>query len=123
MQSVYHVQRLFHAPCPKHEFHASVQVFKTGVDEWLKLCQYFALLAHQYCPDVQSPAGNKKKSKGKCPGKGKSDKAKQDQPAVEQILGLRLGDSAKRGTKGVSLVLLCRPKTCLTLKPDMARRK
>ena len=124
MQSVYDGQRLFCSSRLKLGFLASVQVFKTGVDEWLKLCQNFSLLARQYCLDAQSPAGDKKKSKGKCPKKGgKSDQARQDQPAVEQILGLRLGDSAKRGTKGVSFVLLRRPQTCLALKPDMARRK
>ena len=110
------------ALAPEHQSLASVQVFKTGVDEWLKLCQYFALLAHQYCPDVQSPTGNKKKSKGKCQRKGgRSNKAEQDLPAVEQILGLQLGDSAERGKSGLTFVLLYRPMTWLTLKPDVVR--
>ena len=98
-----------------------MQVFKSGVDEWLKLCQYFALLADQYCQDIPYPAGNKKKSKGKLPKKGgKSDKAKRDLPAVEEILELRLGDSAERGKTGVAFVLLCTPATWPILKPDVA---
>ena len=106
--------------CPRRHSLASAQVFKTGVDEWLRLCQYFALLAYQYCPDVQSP---QKKSKGKCPKKGgKKDKAEQNLPAVKQILGLQLGDSAERGKSGTADVLLFRQMTWLTPKPDVARR-
>lgn len=95
----------------------SVQVFKTGVDEWLKMCQYFAQLAHQYCPDAQSPSASKKKRKGKDTKKvGKGDKSKQDLPAVEEILGLQLGDSARRGKSGMVFALPCRPMTCPTME-------
>lgn len=80
-----------------------MQVFKTGVDEWLKLCQYFALLTYQYCSDVASPAANKqKRSKGKGTAKGhKGEGPKQNVPAVESILEVQLGDSAKRGKSGM----------------------
>ena len=80
------------------------------MDEWLKLCQYFALLTRQYCPDVHSPAANKQKrnnkSKSKCKGAAKGRKgegSKQDVPAVESILEVQLGDSAKRGKAGMHL--------------------
>lgn len=92
-----------------------MQVFKTGVDEWLKMCQCFAQLAHQYCPDAQPPSSGKKKGKGRYTKKGgKGDKSKQDLPAVEEITGLQLGDSARRGKSGMAHALLCRPATCPT---------
>lgn len=73
------------------------------MDEWLKLCQYFALLTHQYCPDVHPPAAAKQKrnkSKGAAKG-GKGGGSKQDVPAVERVLEVQLGDSAKRGKSGM----------------------
>ncbi|KAL3146940.1 hypothetical protein ABBQ38_014910 [Trebouxia sp. C0009 RCD-2024] len=89
------------------------EVFRTGVDEWLKLCQYFALLTHQYCPDVHPPAAAKQKrnkSKGAAKG-GKGGGSKQDVPAVERVLEVQLGDSAKRGKSGQLKNCLLEPLT------------
>lgn len=80
------------------------------------MCQLFEALVHQYCPDAPSSLHHSKANKGrktahqadqaaKSGAKAKVAKSKDpssDKPkaVAEGIQGIRLGDNAKRGTKG-----------------------
>lgn len=105
-------------------------MFKTGVDEWLRLCQLFTVLVLKHCGDVDIDVDHKQlpplvpTAKGKAAaakGRGAAVKgnvtaakgaaaagdgapkgagAKKDLPAVESIEGIRLGDCAERGKSG-----------------------
>lgn len=105
-------------------------MFKTGVDEWLRLCQLFTVLVLKHCSDVDLDVDQKQlpplvpTAKGKAAavkGKGAAVKgnvtaakgtaaagdggpvgagAKKDLPAVEGIIALRLRDCAERGKSG-----------------------
>lgn len=81
-----------------------LQVYKTGVDEWLKLCQLFEPLVRQYCKKAPPPMHKTKASKSsKAATQQKALKsADKLKAAVESIGGVRLGDSAKRGKTGES---------------------
>lgn len=97
------------------------QVYKMGVDEWLQMCRLFETLVVQLCQGLPDGQPAKAKKGGKSPqkplhasaakvdgkSKGKTKAAKAQAPeackpktAAEGLHGIRLGDSAERGTKG-----------------------
>ena len=103
----------------------AIQVFKTGVDEWLRLCKCFHVLVRQHLhgedvsfedldddddtPHSQSPAQAQKKAKRKAAVLGPDDvrASSKGAPPVVSIEWMRLGDDAERGVKGMPLHRLC----------------
>ena len=76
-------------------------MFNQGVDEWLKICQLFEVLAHKYCPGVPPLQHRAKASKASKAGQQQTPKAGgKAKPAAEGIEKLRLGDDANRGKSG-----------------------
>jgi len=96
-----------------------LQVFKTGVDEWLRLCQLFKVLVLKYCDNVDidvdenqlpplvppdSPA-NGKAAKGKAAAaKGKAATAKGVAQAAAAITDSQKGKCASKGLPAVESI-------------------
>jgi len=96
-----------------------LQVFKTGVDEWLRLCQLFTVLVLKYCDNVDvdvdedqlpplvppdSPA-NCKAAKGKAAAaKGKAATAKGVAEAAAASTDSQKGKCARKGLPAIESI-------------------